>query len=375
MTGCLWVIPAVSESFPGFTGPLSIHIRSDRMTLRMAKAPQLYLSGTIDAAAVAQVQKLLLSGRLSSGTDVYLDSSSGDVASGMALGKLFRNARFNTHLGTWHTGSWRTVGPSAHPATCLDACAYAYLGGVYRWSPSGTDRIGLHEDLLPDRAAAAPGAPSPQQLRDYMASMGVRAMYFAQVSHLVVNGIAWWNAEKMAPWLVANNGRLPPTASYRKAPGAPALTLAQEVRGNRSLMVLQCASGMFSLTARYVQSDTSAERLAPRTMYAYFEVGKQALDMRRGARPKADGDALVFTRQLPFARLDSVLRAPFLAAWIEVAGSPVRLGFWLDPAVLEPQTRAFYTDCQKLQPGYVPPAPAAKPARRSLWKRIKGVFK
>lgn len=373
--GCMLAIPAMAKTSPGFAGPLTVHLRSDRMTLRMAKAPQLYLAGTIDAGAVAQVQQLLQSGRLSPGTDVYLDSSHGDVASGMALGKLFRNARFNTHLGAWRSGSWRASGSSALPATCLDACAYAYLGGVYRWSPSGADRIGLHENLLPDRTTTAPGTPPPQQLRDYMASMGVRPVYFAQVSQLVMNGIAWWNTEKMAPWLVANNGRLPPTASYRKAPGAPVLTLTQEVRGNRSLMVLQCASGKFSLTARYVQSDSSAERLAPRTMYAYFEVGKQALGMRQGARPKADGDALVFTRELPFTELDTVLRAPLLAARIEVMGSPVRLGFWLDPAVVEPQTRAFYADCQALQPGYVPPPPAAKPARRSLWKRIKGVFK
>ncbi|TAM13827.1 MAG: hypothetical protein EPN68_18620, partial [Rhodanobacter sp.] len=279
----------MAKTSPGFAGPLTVHLRSDRMTLRMAKAPQLYLAGTIDAGAVAQVQQLLQSGRLSPGTDVYLDSSNGDVASGMALGKLFRNARFNTHLGAWRSGSWRASGSSALPATCLDACAYAYLGGVYRWSPSGADRIGLHENLLPDRTTTAPGTPPPQQLRDYMASMGVRPVYFAQVSQLVMNGIAWWNTEKMAPWLVANNGRLPPTASYRKAPGAPVLTLTQEVRGNRSLMVLQCVSGKFSLTARYVQSDSSAERLAPRTMYAYFEVGKQALGMRQGARPKADG--------------------------------------------------------------------------------------
>lgn len=372
---CLPAMPAMAKSSPGFAGPFTVHIRSDRMTLRMAKAPQLYLSGTIDASAVAQVRQLLQSGRLSPGTDVYLDSSRGDVVSGIALGKLFRSARFNTHLGTWRTGSWRTAGSSARAATCLDACAYAYLGGVYRWSPSGTDRIGLHENLLPDRTATAAGAPSPQALRDYMASMGVRPAYFAQVSHLVVNGIAWWNTEKMAPWLVANNGRLPPTASYPEAPGAPVLTLTQEVRGNRNLMVLQCAPGKFSLTARYVQNDALAERLAPRAMYAYFEVGKQALGMRQGARPKADGDALVFTRELPFAQLDSVLRAPLLAARIEVMGSPVRLGFWLDPAVVEPQTRVFYADCQKLQPGYVPPKPPKPANKRPLWKRIKGLFK
>lgn len=367
--------PLAANASSGNDGPLTVHIRSDRMTLRVAKAPQLYLSGTINAAAVAQVQALVRSGRLSPRTDVYLDSSEGDVASGIALGRLLRAQRFNTHLGTWHRGNWHVAGPAARAATCLDACAYAYLGGVYRWSPSGTDRIGLHEWALPGPETRSGVKPTPAQRRDYMTSMGVLPAYFAQVSHLVVNGVAWWNTEKMAPWLVANNGRLPPSARYAKSSGTPVLTLTQDVRGNANQFVLKCAPGSFTLTARYVQDDAAAERLAPRAMYAYLEIGRQTLGMRQGARPKAEGDALVFTRQLPFQQLPGVLQASLLAARIEVMGSPVRLGFWLDPAVLAAQTRPFLTDCQALQPGYVPPKQAKPEHRHSLWKRIKGIFK
>src|SRR6185312_3903197 len=54
--GCVLAMPAMAKSSPGFDGPLSVHLRSDSITLRMAKAPQLYLAGTIDAAAVEQVR-------------------------------------------------------------------------------------------------------------------------------------------------------------------------------------------------------------------------------------------------------------------------------------------------------------------------------
>jgi len=340
------------------------------MTLRVAKAPQIYLAGTFNAEAVQQIRQLLQSGKVSLGADVYLDSSVGDTASGMELGKLFRAARLNTHLGTWH-GNVRNDTP-ARPATCLDACAYAWLGGVYRWSPSGADRIGLHESLLPDRQVAAPGSPSPQELRSYLESMGVLAANFARVLVPAVDGIAWWNAEQLVPWQVANNGRLPLAASYQPQPGAPRLVLTQTVRGSQNQVTLQCAPGQVTLTAHYSVGGARAEHLAARAMYAYFEVGEQAWQPRLGQRPHADGDALVFERRMPFAELTNVLRSVSLGVWVEITGSPVRLGFWLAPSLVEKLTQPFYADCQALQPGYVLPKTPAEQAKRSFWRRIFG---
>lgn len=352
------------------TAPLSIHIRNDRLTLRVAKAPQIYFSGVFDAAALRRVRALMQSGQMPAGADVYLDSPSGDVAAGMELGRLLRAARLNTHLGVWRPRAWH--GTPARPATCLDACAYAWLGGVYRWPPSGGDRIGLREALLPDRQTAAPGSPSPQSLRDYMRSMGVRQDYFAHVLGPVVNGVVWWKPDKMAPWLVANNGRQPLAADYRPAPGAPTLALSQVVRGGRHQITLQCAPGHVTVSARDSVGGHRARQLAARAMYAYFEVDRQPKQQRQGDRPTADGDALVFTRQLPFAELAPMLHTVSLGAWIEVAGNPVRFGFLMAPVAVEPQTRTFYADCQALQPGFVRPAQPAKQDKPSFWRRLFG---
>jgi hypothetical protein len=350
---------------------LSVHIRDDRLTLRVAKAPQVYLSGTIDAAALQEVRNLLQSGRIPPGADVYLDSTSGDVAAGMELGRLLRAARLSTHLGVWRPRAWRGV--PARPATCLDACAYVWLGGVYRWSPSGGDRIGLHEALLPDRTGAAPGAPSPQALRDYMQSMGVRQEYFVHVLGQAMNGVVWWQADRMAPWLVANNGRQPLAASYQPTSGvAPTLVLSQVVRGGRHQIDLQCAPGHLTLTARDSLGEHRARQLAARAMYAYFEVDRQPRQLRRGEPPTVDGDALVFTRQLPFAELAPMLRTVSLGAWVEVAGNPVRFGFLMAPVAVEQQTRTFYADCQALQPGAVRPAKTVAHDKPSFWRRLFG---
>ena len=358
----LLALPAQATSRSVAADPLSVHIRNDRMTVRVANAPQAYLSGTINALAVAQVRQLLDSGRLHPGTDVYLDSSTGDVAAGMALGRLFRRARFNTHLGTWHTGH-----APARPATCLDACAYAYLGGVYRWSPSGADRIGLRANLLPGRIDAA----SSQASGSYLQSMGVQPADFAQASTLVMNGTAWWDADKLVSARMANNGRLPLEAAYRKTPGAPpTLLLSQTVRGKRSQVTLQCAPGQITLAARYDVGGDRAPLLAARAMYAYFEVGEDPWQQRTGKRPRADGDALVFSRQMPFAQLVPLLQAGSLGVWFEITGSPVRVGFWVAPSQVWTLTQPFLADCQALQPGYVPPRASGKPVKPSFWRRL-----
>lgn len=360
----LLALPALAKSSSGATGPLSVHIRSDRMTLRMAKAPQAYLAGTINDQAVAQVRQLLDSGKLDPGADIYLDSSTGDVAAGMALGQLFRNARFNTHLGTWHTGK-----APALPATCLDACAYAYLGGVYRWSPSGGDRIGLRESLLPGHLSAS----SPRAPDAYLEAMGVRPADFAQVSGLVVNGTAWWSTDKLASTGMANNGRLPLEANYRKTPGTPpTLLLSQVVRGRQNRVTLECAPGHVTLTAHYAVGAERTSLLAARTMYAYFETGDQPWQQHAGERPHADGDALVFSRQMPFARLVPVLQSGSLGVWFEITGSPVRVGFWVAPSQAWLPAQPFLADCQALQPGYVPPRDPGKPTKPSFWRRVFG---
>lgn len=341
-----------------------IHTRSDRMTLRMAKAPQVYLAGRFDAGAVAQVQQLLQAGRLIPGTDVYLDSSSGDLSSGMALGQLFRSARVNTHLGAWRDSARK--GTPARPASCVDACAYAFLGGIYRWSPSGGDRIGLSE--APPPVADEPMSPA---LRDYLDAMDVPPASLAKVQGAVQGGVAWWKADAMAPWRVANNGRLPLAASYLPAPEAPQLLLSQTVRGSQNQLALQCTADRVDVTAHYIVGDTRASQLAARATEAYFEIDQKVWAPRQGERPQAEGDTLSFTRPLPFKQLEALLHTQSLAAQIEIAGSPVRLGFWLAPSVAGKPAQAFYRACLALQPERVRQQYETKPVKRSLWQRIR----
>lgn len=346
-----------------------IHTRSDRTTLRLAKAPQVYIAGSFDTDAVRQIGRLLASGKVSAGTDIYLDARGDDIAAGMALGRMFRKARVNTHVGAWRTGR---LGLPAPPATCLDACAYAYLGGVYRWTPGGRDRIGMQAKWLPgDGDTASDDVPSPKARGDYVEAMDVHLAWFAHVLATPEDGMVWWQSDAMGPWLVANNGRQALEASYDPAPKAPQLILTQTVKGGRNQITLRCAANQLALTAHYTVGYQQATHVAGRAMYAYFEIDRHALEKRKGELPTVDGNSLVFTRDLPVADLASVLHTLSLGAWVEVTGSPVRLGFQLAPAVVAPLTKPFQADCEALQPGYKPPVAPEEP-KPSFWERLFG---
>lgn len=322
----------------------SIQVRDDRLTLRVAKAPQVYLSGYLGDEAVQRIRVMLQSARIPRGADVYLDSTAGDLPAGLALGRLFRAAALTTHVGLWRKPS--RVPTPARPAVCLDACAYAYLGGLYRWAPSGLDRIGVHQALLP----APPGQVESTTLLEYLLAMDVRPTYLAQVLGPAEGSVVWWRAELMAPWQVANNGRQPLLTSYRSAL-TPELVLSQTVRGGQNRIALRCAPEGVSVTAYYAVGRQRAEQWSAQTMAAYFEIERQTWQPQSGARPHVEGDSLVFTRAMPYAELKRVLRTVSLGAWIEPAGTRVRYGFVIAPAAAWERTRAFQSDCQRMQAG------------------------
>jgi len=77
------------------------------------------------------------------GTFVYLNSGGGDLDGGLALGRLIREKRFNTAIGT--LPSKFELPPSKPPygGACLSSCTFTFLGGVERQVHAG-DIYGVH---------------------------------------------------------------------------------------------------------------------------------------------------------------------------------------------------------------------------------------
>lgn len=330
---------------------MAIQVNDDRMTVSLAGAPQVYLYGVIDADAPQRFEALLKSGKVPPGSDVYLNSAQGGLAAGMALGRLFRASAMTTHLGTPRRkrGGYR----GAKAAVCSGACAYAYFGGLYRWAPTGGDRIGLIR-----HGSTAP-APSTQEEADaYLKAMGIDLGALAAPPASAVDSPVWLGADQMTEAGLANNGRLPLKTKSSLLPPAPSLELQQENRRGTYRLVLQCQPGNVTLTAYDQVGATRAAQIVAHETRSYFEVDRQeVLAEPRGAARAVDG-AVVISRPWPPNELGRLLSSTSIGAWVGGRRSAFRYGatFVLYPA--RQAIKDFYNACWRAAPWPVKQAQA-----------------
>jgi len=338
---CCLVLPAQAAAVAA-SRPLQVTIVNDRLTLSVTHYPQVYLQGTIDAGAPQRFAALVRAGRITPGADIYLDAHGADRAAGMALGRLFRAGGMATHLGTPRQPRHASV--AMKTATCTDACVYAYLGGLYRWTPSGRDRLAL---------AAPPG--DARDVAAYLAAMGIDAGALAPASP------GNWTAERLLATGLANNGVLPATASYDLRAPAPTLELRQTDRKGVHRLTIRCAPGRTTVTAYDDVGMARARQVALRGGDAYFQLdGRKVLDQSRGGA-LAEGNALVIRRDYPPADLVDLVNAWSFGAWVDGRSAAFRDGFTLQLHPVHPQLKVFYYACWRAAP-WPPRAKKAAPA-------------
>lgn len=330
----------------GKSGPsaqqLSIDIKSDRLTLAVTRVPQVYLSGVIDAEASRRVQTLMSRGSIPGGSDVYLNASGGDPQAGMSLGRLFRAHAITTHLGTR-----RKNGQRAAPAICADACAYAFLGGLYRWPATGGDRFGLPN--LASGAAQAGDSAATAAGRSYLDQMGIDLAPMKPLLHASGGPLLWLSADQMKAYGLTNNGALAPTASYNLSGPTPTLELKQIDRGGEHRLTFKCQPGSIVITAYDEVGAEKAREILARSTRSYFELNRrETLSHPRGAT--VAGGAVVITRSYAPDQLVYLLSSHTVGAWVSGSKPAFRDGFALPLyPVREPITR-YYQACRRAAP-------------------------
>lgn len=329
---------------------LSMQVNNDRLTLAVTKVPQIYLYGVIDPGAPQRFEALVRSGKIPAGSDVYLNSPGGDLNAGLALGRLFRAGAMVTHLGTPRRS--RHSGYAIKAAVCTGACGYAYLGGLYRWAPTGGDRIGLPAYLVADRKAGAPDpAPvSPDAVASYLKDMGINPAGLTPASTASRDGMVWLTADQMMSTGLANNGRLPLMAKYQPSPQAPHLVLSQVDRQGEHRITLQCGPGGVTLTAYDLVGTDRAREIVARGTRSYFEInGQETLTQQRdGAR--AASDSVMITRPYPPTQLVKLLFAQSVGAWVGGRTSAFRYGFSFALGPVRSTLREYYQACWRAAP-------------------------
>ena len=240
----------------------------------------------------------------------------------------------------------------------MDACTFVYLGGLYRWSPTGTDRIGLRGPYLASLRTQKTGQTSvPNDVSAYLTAMGIRAAGFTRMLASSNDTMIWLNYDQMLAWELANNGRLPLSASYQRAPGPATLTFAQVVRDGENRITLVCAPEGVTLTSYYRVGLVRARQLLARETGSYFEIDHQEVLPQQSARARLVNDAIVFSRPLSMGQLASLLSTYSMGAWVKDKNGAVRYGFTIGPVTVKDSFPGYYADCEKI----VPRSPAQAP--------------
>lgn len=322
---------------------LNIHVLSDRLTLAVARHPQVYLYGRIDPDAPKRFAKLMQSGRIAPGSDVYLSAREGDVAAGMALGRLIRQGGMATHLGAPRKSFPRAT--ASRTALCVDACAYAFFGGLYRWAPSGSDRLGL---TLPAKGSSAT-VPLAADADAYLKAMQIDLGDLAPPPGAPAGSVIWLTAERLEKTGATNNGRLPPVAHYDIASATPTLDLRQLDRKGEHRLTITCGPGQTLVAAYERVGALRARQIVARGARSYFELnGRTILAATDGV--SAEGDMLVIRRRYPPSDLVDLLFAGSIGAWVDGRSAAFRDGFELHPWGAYKQLKVFYHACWKAAP-------------------------
>lgn len=343
----LAAVPCIMGSIAGVAqakgGNLNIHVLNDRLTLAVARHPQVYLYGRIDADAPARFAKLMRSGRIAPGSDVYLSAREGDVAAGMALGRLIRQGGMATHLGAPRKSFPRAT--ASRTALCVDACAYAFFGGLYRWAPSGSDRLGL---TLSTRGSSAT-SPLPADAGAYLKAMQIDLGDLPPAPGAPAGTVLWLTAERLEKTGATNNGRLPPVAHYDITSATPTLDLRQLDRKGEHRLTITCRPGRTEVAAYERVGALRARQIVARGARSYFALnGRPILAANDGV--SAEGDTLVIRRNYPPSELVDLLFAGSIGAWVDGRSAAFRDGFELHPWGAYKQLKVFYHACWKAAP-------------------------
>jgi hypothetical protein len=332
---------------------LSIQVNNDRLTLAVAKAPQVYLSGVIDADAPQRFEAMMRSGKIATGSDVYLNATGDDIHAGIALGRLLREGSMTTHLGTQRLP--RHTGLVGKPAVCTGACAYAYLGGLYRWAPAGADRIGFPSPPAndPPPAGNAPAQQSPEEVATYLKDMDIDATAFTPLLTASHGETAWLTADQMIATRLANNGRLPLIATYQVQNGEPYLVLNEVKRGGAHRMTLECRRDGVILTAYNTIGAEHARQIVAQGMRSFFEVNRMESYPQQQDAPTVQDQSVVVTRTYPGAQLGNLVFAHTLGAWVRDSKSTLRYGFEFQLDGLDGLLKKYYQSCWEYAPWQV----------------------
>lgn len=233
------------------TASVEIVLPESRAEKTMGSRPMVFIHGQLGPETLRQVRALVSRHKLNErGTTLYLDSSGGNLFSGIELGKLIREAGMDTSVGSRQPDDrgMSRIGPGV----CLSACVYAYVGGRYRYADKN-DVIGVHRF---SREGTSPKDVEIAQIvsaaiTNHLDGMGVDTKLFEIASATPADDITRISIADATRLRVVNNGQLPATWVLVNSEGMVYLRGEQTTYWGMGKLLFNCRKARVNVTAIY----------------------------------------------------------------------------------------------------------------------------
>jgi hypothetical protein len=307
--------------------------------------PAIFATGRIHADTAKRFEALLSSQPQLHGSHLYLSSPGGNLSAGMEMGRVIRKYNLQTRIGKYSNETWITK------AECFSACAYAYLGGRFRYFLDG-DSFGVHQfyHVDSDIGSISQTQFTAGKIIDYLVEMGVNPQIFSVASRAASDELILFSKSDMFDWQLANNGELVVKAEYRVGQGHPYLVIEQDYHWGTGKITLTCGServGKGVMLAFVMLGKEQAARLHQRVTNSYFELdGAQFWEMPVPT-PEVwvQNVSLMTMRGIDREFLEALIAANSLAVWFDDQNEIHRNGFTLQLHSVNEKLRDFLGNC------------------------------
>ncbi|MEO5812179.1 MAG: hypothetical protein ABIQ63_08700 [Rhodanobacter sp.] len=291
------------------------------------------------------------SGKVPGGSNIYLNSPGGDLAAGIALGRLFRKGEMVVEIGRPFVHGQKED-PFLPAEICVSACAYAYFGGLYRFAPRGDRQFGIHQFYMSDTHVGDVGAIQQvsAQVVSYLEEMEVNPNVFSVASFAARDEVVWLTGAQMLQAGLANNGKLKLTAIYKLIQGTPYLVLDQQTYDGEHKITFTCGGSVVELTSYYIVGSERAKEIVSRGTRGYFEVDRQPELAEEQDAATAVNLSVVADRVVPLSFLGNIRGSASIGSWLNDLNGTHRYGFTIELDPVRGNVSDYYKNCVTMAP-------------------------
>jgi hypothetical protein len=336
-------------------GTLSVRAeRPDRFKiLNQNRSWNIVLEGEIDEGAPARVDEALKkTGH--DGADVYITSPGGNLFAGMKIGRIIRQYGANTHLGKLVPDPEHKIlgrdGVRTVAGKCYSACTLAFLGGVYRYTSSGSE-YGVH------RFSSAAGATSSDldiaqvvsaAIGNYIRDMGVEPALFDLMVQDGKDKVLILTGSELKKLSVVNNGRRKPEWSIEANELGQYLRGVQDSVFGQGKVVFACLENNQILFQSFYDAGTErALSIAKGGWYHSLQLDMKDIPLANPAEIRANGNEIYSIFILTTEQALAVSSSASIGHAMQLGrDAPTYVGFQVDvPQESSKKITAFIRNC------------------------------